>query len=265
MASSNVVATIQKLKGRDDYDSWKFVVQAYLESEGLWSIVKGTSTEANEDKKKEADSKARGKIVMMIDSTNYSHIRNAKNAKETWDCLETAFEDRGFSRQVSLLRELVTTKLGESKSMDDYLNRIVTCVHKLKGAGSEISDELTAAFMMAGLTENYRPMIMGIESSNVKITSDQIKTKLLQEVLKNNGNDNEESALVVEHRTHAGKFNKCFECGHDCQTAMNEDSYRSHASKMKCYECGKEGHFARNCKQRKNFNNEEYDQERVSL
>ncbi|KAJ6639826.1 Retrovirus-related Pol polyprotein from transposon RE1, partial [Pseudolycoriella hygida] len=168
--------------GRDDYDSWKFVVQAYMEAEDLWSIVNGTSTENDENKKRELESKARGKIAMLVEPINYSHIREAKTAKETWDCLEKAYADKGFSRQVSLLRELVGIKLENSKSMDDYLNRIVSCVHKLKGAGSVIQDELVAAFMMAGLTEEYRPMIMGIESINTKITSEDIKTKLLQEV-----------------------------------------------------------------------------------
>lgn len=105
MASSNFVSTIVKLKGRDDYDSWQFVVQAYLESEGLWSIVDGTSTEADENKKKELDSKARGKIVMLVEPMNYTHIRDAKTAKQTWDCLKKPFEASGFSRQVSLYFE----------------------------------------------------------------------------------------------------------------------------------------------------------------
>ncbi len=184
----------------------------------------------------------------MIDSLNYLHIRKAETAKETWECLETTFEDHGFARQVALLRELVTTKLGESKSMEDYLNRIVSCVHKLNGAGAVISDELTAAsaFMMAGLTEDYRRMIMGIESTNAKISSDQIKTKLLQEAIKS-VEDDRETALAAQHR---GKFKKCFECGSCSGTAVNANRYQSNKAKVKCFECGKEEHFARNCKKR---------------
>jgi hypothetical protein len=37
---------------------------------------------------------------------------------------------------------------------------------------------------LAGLPEIYKPMIMGIESSGVKITADSIKTKILTRVLK---------------------------------------------------------------------------------
>lgn len=54
--------------------------------------------------------------------------------------------------------------------------------HKLKGADSEITDKLVAAFMTAVLTEEYKPMIiMGLENTNANISSDLIKTKLMQE------------------------------------------------------------------------------------
>ncbi len=239
MATSNFVSSIAKLKGKNDYDSWKFVVKAYLESEGLWSVVDGTSTEEDEGKKKEQESKARGKIVMLVEPVNYTHIQNAKTAKETWDCLNKAFADTGFARQVSLLRELVNTKLETCNSMDEFLNKIVSCVHKLNGAGLVIPDELVAAFMMAGLTEDYRPMIMGIESTNVKFTSVDIKSKLLQEVLVSS-KDIEESAMIA--RTYQKPMTK---------------------GKFKCYECGKEGHMARNCWKRNS--DEKKNEENVNL
>lgn len=56
------------------------------------------------------------------------------------------FRRRGDELTQSFLMILVTTKL-------DYLNEIVSVVHKL-----------VAAFIMASLTEDNRPMIMGIES-----------------------------------------------------------------------------------------------------
>lgn len=209
------------------------------ESEGLWSAVNGTSEEADENKKREQESKARGKIVMLIEPINYTHIHNAKTAKETWDCLEKAFADKGFARQVSLLRELVSMKLEICKSMDEFLNKIVSCVHKLNGAGLEIPDQLVAAFMMAGLTQDYGPMIMGIESTNEKFTSEDIKTKLLQEVLVSK-RDTEESAMLAR-------------------------TYRKPMGKFKCYECGTEGHIARNCRKRIYDEKKETKEECVNL
>lgn len=41
----------------------------------------------------------------------------------------------------------------------------------------EVTDEWIWTFLLAGLTEEYRPMIMAIESSGTDITGDFVKTK----------------------------------------------------------------------------------------
>lgn len=48
--------------------------------------------------------------------------------------------------------------------------------------GFEVNDEWVGTLLLAGLPDEYRPMIMGLESSGTKITGDSIKVKLLQNV-----------------------------------------------------------------------------------
>ena len=59
--------------------------------------------------------------------------------------------------------------------------------------------------MLAGLPEQYKPMIMGIQSSGIKITGDSIKMKLLQDVKC----DTEDSALASRMKN---KFHKKANC-----------------------------------------------------
>jgi len=84
-----------------------------------------------------------------------------------------------LNRRVGLLRTLITTKLEDSKSVEDYVNRIISTAHKLKGVGMEINDEWIGALMLAGLPKSYKPMILRLENSGLPITADSIKTKLL--------------------------------------------------------------------------------------
>lgn len=103
MASSlQGIPAIEKLKGRENYPTWKFAMQAYLEHEDMWRC---TDTDARKM------AKAKFKIILCVDVMNYSHIQTATTAKEVWDRLKTAFEDSGLTRKVSLLRSLVTTQL----------------------------------------------------------------------------------------------------------------------------------------------------------
>ena len=63
--------------------------------------------------------------------------------------------------------------------MTSYVTQIVETGQKLAGTGFKISDEWIGSLLLAGLTEKYSPMIMAIEHSGINITTDAIKTKLL--------------------------------------------------------------------------------------
>lgn len=144
-----------------------------MELDGLWGCIDGTDTDP------EKLVKAKAKLILLIEPINYVHVQDAKTPSEVWKKLEEAFLDNGLTRRVGLLRSLITTKLSESNSVEEYVNSIVSTAHKLRGVGMEVNDEWIGTLLLAGLSENYAPMIMGIESSGMKITADAIKTKLL--------------------------------------------------------------------------------------
>lgn len=174
--SSSVLPPIERLKGRENYCMWKIAMQSYLELEDLWGCVQGTESDARKM------TRAKAKIILAIDPVNYVHVQSATNAETAWKKLSEAFDDSGLTRKVTLLRKLVTTRLDECKSVEDYVNRIITTAHQLTGIGLEVKDEWVGTLLLTGLPEQYRPMIMGIENSGLNITGDAINTKLLQEI-----------------------------------------------------------------------------------
>jgi hypothetical protein len=64
--------------------------------------------------------------------------------------------------------------------MEKYVHQVITTANALRGIGFPIDEEWTGALLLAGLPEEYRPMLMGLENSGMKISGDAIKTKLLQ-------------------------------------------------------------------------------------
>lgn len=222
---SHHVPQIERLKGRDNYDDWKFAVQAYFEHEGLWKCVLGTETDADKL------TKAKSRIILLIEPSNYAHVKSAKTAKEAWDKLNAAFEDNGLNRKVGLLRILTTTKLNDSTSVDEYVNTIVNTAHKLKGIGMDISEEWIGTLLLSGLPDKYSPMIMGIESSGVSITADSIKTKILQDVKTDSECLAESTAMFSKHKS--------------------KKSTNNRNKTVRCYECNKYGHFSNQCPEKK--------------
>ncbi|RYX80990.1 hypothetical protein EON73_05065, partial [bacterium] len=173
--SSNILAAIEKLKGRENYSSWKFSMQNYLELEDLAKCIDGTETDAKKN------ARAKAALNLSIDKTNFVHVKSAKTAKEIWDNLQSTFEDKGAVRKVTLMRTIANTKLENCESMDVYVSDIISTAQKLTDLGFEVPDEWLAVFLLTGLSDDYLPMIMAIESSDRQLTSDSVKTKLLQE------------------------------------------------------------------------------------
>lgn len=95
-----------------------------------------------------------------------------------WSKLKSMFDDSGFTRKISLLRALFSTRLENCKSMALYVNQVIETVQRLRGTGFNIDDKWIG-LLFAGLSEKFSPMIMVIEHSGIVITADSIKAKLL--------------------------------------------------------------------------------------
>jgi hypothetical protein len=194
-------------------------MQSYLEDQELWAAVEG----------KEADAKkilkAKAKIVLSLHKSMYVHIQGLKTAKEVWDALKKAFDDKGLSRRIHLLTTLITTRMDECSNVEEYVSTIIMTSHRLNGIGFKISDEMVGCILLAGLPEKYKPMIMGLESSGLDISADLVKTKILQEVEEPSC---ESSALLAKKQFKKFKKQKPGNWG-------------------KCQLCHKFGHWADDC------------------
>lgn len=217
---SNTSATstsLQKLKGIQDYHNWKFAMRMVLIHEDLWDCVE-TKDGCKDEKKK---MKALAKICLAVNTTAYPHVRNATSPYEAWINLQNAYEDRGLCRRLSLLRSLFGTKLCEYESMDVYLSKITEVVQQLSDIGSPLEDDFVAVIILSGLQPDYDPLIMTLENNNTKLSSEMVKSKLLQEHQRR-GDKTETMALT------AGGPSKIY----------------------KCFKCNKPGHFMKDCPQR---------------
>ncbi|XP_063534897.1 uncharacterized protein LOC134744882 [Cydia strobilella] len=229
MSSQNGLLSIEKLTGRDNWCTWSFAVKAYLELEELWDHVQGTVVDTKKDLK------AKSKIILLVDPMLYVHIQDATTSKQVWDNLSKAFQDSGLVRKVGLLKDLINTTLESSNSIEEYVNKIMTSAHKLRSISFQIDDEWLGTLMLAGLPDMYKPMIMGIESSGVKISADLIKTKLLQEVKSTSAQDTTTAFY-----------------SHSKSKPSNQSVQNKKSKGPRCYNCNGYGHLGKQCWHRKN-------------
>lgn len=219
-----------RLKGRENYSVWKTGAKAHLIIKGLWSCCQTALADTASAADKKDDQKAIAEITLLLEPSNYTYIESAKTAKEAWDGITAAFDDTGTGRKVLLLQQMVSLKMEQCSSMEEYVNKMNTLWSKVKHAGFKIDDEVAGSLMLVGLPAKYTPTIVSLESAPDAITFDKVKNLLLQGLVFDDGSDDiRETALAVNYR-------------HKYNNKQNQQK-----SVKLCYGCESESHFIRDC------------------
>lgn len=253
--SSSFLASVPKLKGRENYDDWAFAVQNLLVLEDTDKYLKQEGATTDEAQIA-ADARARAKLILTIDASLFVHIKETKTTKELWTKLKALFDDSGFSRRITLLRHLISIRLEKCENITSYVTQIVETSQRLSGTGFTISDDWVGSLLLAGLPDMFMPMIMAIEHSGMKITADSIKTKLLD---MENGdsfvvNGNENSAFMApswQKKKHGKVGNNSKHGGptpnvYGPNTLMSNSNDRTNKT-ITCYKCKQTGHYMSQC------------------
>lgn len=241
-SSNSFLANVPKLKGRENYSEWAFAAENLLVLEGKNNFIK----KEGEGDNAAQDAITKAKLILTIDPSLYVHIKSAATTKELWQKLQQMFDDSGFSRRIMLLRNLISIRLETSDSMTSYVTQIIETGQKLSGTGFLVDDEWIGCLMLAGLPEKYFPMLMAIEHSGIAITSDVVKSKLLD--MAGNDESPEVSALYTRGQHSRGKpktFKNSFKDGETSNVKNNNNKKKV----IKCYRCKQVGHYKNQCTQ----------------
>lgn len=237
---------IEKLRGRENFDSWKIAVRSYLVIRNLWMYIEYSM---DVDKYLRGHTLTISELTLAIDPSLYSYIKPSRSAREVWQGICNAFEDKGTIRKVSILNQLVSTKLASFNSMEKYVNEVLLLWRKTKVAGFQIQEDVVASLLLGGLGDEYTSMVLGIENGSQELTVDYIKTVLLQGIPDSFTHKNEK-ALPIMARSGQGKPKKrkqprvkrCWKCGDPSHFAI------SCTKEIKCFGCQESGHTSRECK-----------------
>lgn len=235
--STNYIQSVPKLKGRENYDDWSYAVENVLVLEGMLNYIKpvqGVEIKAADDQKTKA------KLVLLIDPSLYVHIRETKSSHELWEKLRTMFDDSGFSRKITLLRHLISLRQENCDSMTAYVTQVVETAQRLKGTGFAITDEWIGSLLLAGLPEKFSPMIMAIEHSGIRITTDAIKSKLIDMEVPNTDMDTSGAAFAANRTFRLKSKSKNGGMSTSKVTMTGEKT-------VTCYKCKQVGHYKNKC------------------
>lgn len=220
----------KQLIGRANYMDWKFAMKMNLIKRDLWDYVDGTTVDTAKD------AKALSYIVEGVSETIFNDIRDLSSGKEAWKVLGDTYEDKGITRKVSVIKELVNTRYSDCRDMADYLHRAISAYQELKTTGVKPDEELIAGIILANLPDRFEPLIMALKNCGEVITVDNVKNRLLAEGNKTIADNGRDSAFVNKRFEGKGSFKgKCFRCnlfGHKSSECTKAPRYQKGENKF---------------------------------
>jgi hypothetical protein len=160
-------------------------------------------------------------LVIVHDTFRLTvNLQAAGTTKKGCDVLQTAFEDKGVNRRCMLLEKLFGIKLKHHTPMDNYVTQVLSTAQEMASIGKALDDDLIAALLLQGLSNDYKPMKMAMENSGIELTTAYVKTMLLQEqYLPTNGDNRgiDESAYVSQYRSRFDESGKRYAKSRKCK------------------------------------------------
>ncbi|KFD45816.1 hypothetical protein M513_13310 [Trichuris suis] len=98
----------------------------YLVDSGLWQCIMSSDVD------EELYQRALAKINLSIKPCAWAEVRKAKTAKEAWESLRGAYEDKGIVRRIGLYSSLFNTRFDDCDSMTNYIDRITSIAEQLE-------------------------------------------------------------------------------------------------------------------------------------
>jgi hypothetical protein len=207
----------------DNYAVWAPQMQLLLMHKSLWKGM--TDPTPDEDR----SDKAKGLIGMYVQRQHLGAILAAANAKVAWDQLKDVYQSKSAPRKLQLRRELNSLKQQQGEPVATYVGRARDISRDFAATGSAVPDEDLAMILVAGLVEEFDPLVivlsMGDNIKSIDSLFSHLQThEQMMRVSKGLSDNTSESGVTVAYAAKGGP-NK----------------------KGACNKCGKQDHFAREC------------------
>ncbi|KAK5649657.1 hypothetical protein RI129_000686 [Pyrocoelia pectoralis] len=143
-------------------------------------------------------------------------------------CCEDHFDDSAFCK--NWYRYLKGRLILLKKCLLEFFDLTTHPSQKLKKTDFKIDDNWVGSLLLAGLSEKFFPMIMAIEHSGIDITTDTIKTKLLDMREEDSSHGKAGNAFVAKPNLKSHNRNDSTSCKSD-----TKDKFAN----VQCFRCKK--------------------------
>lgn len=160
-----------------NYGTWKAQMEAVLHKSRLLNIVLGlekaplvtelpatpteVQTRAHEQSKiilqafKDKDMDARAEILMALETSVVTMVKNMKSSREIWMYLQETFDRKSTRKKIECYRNLLNMKMLDNQSISQFLIEFDVCISCISELGIEIDEDLLSVVLLDSLPDRF--------------------------------------------------------------------------------------------------------------
>ena len=228
---------ISKLKGAENYDSWKEEIQGILTLNKLWLVVIGketsptepesTSTESSSSKEQETytekllaweDKNARAVAIIRLscESGPRVHIKGMEDGVAVWIMLKKQYEVSDMTTLDLAIHSICQSVQSDFKTLDEYGQNVKENAAKCSAMGYDIPDWLLSSMFRMGLHTELKPYIFhlaqGACTAKKTLTVDEMVTTDFADHDKRHQHREDNETKTLRARSFYKSKNSCTHC-----------------------------------------------------
>ncbi|KAH9704469.1 hypothetical protein KPL70_011474 [Citrus sinensis] len=256
MASTRV--DLEKFNGDNDFYLWSLKMRAILIQQGLDSALDDGEDQMAKKKKGEGfssfsadqriiNNKAHSTIILHLSDEVLREVSKERSAAGLWAKLEEMFLKKSLAKRLYMKRRLYTFSMKDGVAMKDHVDEFNKLILDLENVNIILEDEDRALILLSPLPESYEhfvdTLLYGRQTLSLKDVKDALESKDLKK-RSDMKDQNNAKGLVVKGKPEK-KHNK------QTKNSIKKDKAEKKKKKRKCYFCQKEGHYIKDCFEKK--------------
>ena len=210
-------------------------------------------------KKREEDELiCRGHILNALSDRLYDLYTNTNSAREIWEALENKYKAEEEGTKKFLISQYIDFKFFDEKPLLPQIHELQVIVNKLKVLKIELPEAFQVGAIVAKLPSSWKGYRKRILHKSEDYSLEEIQKHLRIEeesrsrdkmVEESNGGTNKANAVSKANHPKGKNNNDKRNSGNYMSPKKNQEQFKG--KKGPCFVCGKPGHYARECRFRK--------------